>query len=50
MTNTQFILREKSAGENPLLEATRMRLRLMDGAIILAFLGAFVGLLLILSK
>jgi hypothetical protein len=50
MTNTDFMLREKSAEANRLLRATRTRLCLVDGAIILAFLGAFVGLLLLLPR
>jgi hypothetical protein len=50
MTNTEFMIREKSALGNPLLKSTKMQLRLVDGAIIVAFLSAFVGMLLILSK
>jgi hypothetical protein len=43
-------MRSKGEAENPLLKATQMRLRLVDGALILAFLSVFVGLLLLLSK
>lgn len=50
MTNTDFIVREKSGAENPLLKATQMRLRLVDGAIVLGLMAAFVGLVLLLSK
>lgn len=50
MTNTEFMIREKNAGANPLLKATRMRLRLQDAGIIVAFLAAFIGLLLVLSR
>lgn len=49
MTNTEFIVRQKSA-ENPLLKATQLRVSLIDGAIVLGFLAAFVGMLLLLSK
>ena len=50
MTNTEFLSRDRGTSENPLFQATQMRFRLVDGGIVLAFLSAFVGLLLLLSK
>ena len=50
MTNTDFIMREKSGDGNPLFKATQLRLRLVDGAIILGLMAAFVGMVLLLSK
>lgn len=49
MSNTEFIFREKN-GHNPLLKATQFRVSLVDGLIVLSFLAAFVGLVLLLSK
>jgi len=50
MTNTEFISREKGGHHNPLFRATQIRLSLVDGAIALGFLAAFVGLVFLLSK
>jgi len=43
-------MRDKSGAENALVRATQVRLRLVDGALILAFLSVFIGLVLLLSK
>jgi hypothetical protein len=50
MTNTEFIVRQKSGAHNPLLRATQIRLSLVDAALALGFLAVFVGLVLLLSK
>lgn len=50
MTNTEFLTRNKCAAADRLLRDTQIRLRWVDGAIVLAFVGAFLSLLLILSK
>ncbi len=54
MTNTEFILREKSGGKNfPLAPAHRFgetHLSKRDGALVLAFVAAFIGLVLLLAK
>jgi hypothetical protein len=47
MTHTEFITREKHGGQHPLFKG---QFRARDGALILAFLAAFVGLVLLLSK
>lgn len=50
MMNTEFIMRNQCAEADRVLRKTKIQLRLVDGGIILAFVSAFLGLLLILSK
>lgn len=50
MTNTEFIVRQKSGGHHPLFRATEIQFRAVDAALIVVFLAAFVGLVLLLSK
>jgi hypothetical protein len=50
MTHTEFITRQKNAGNNPLFKGTGINFKAIDGAIILGFLAAFVALVLLLSK
>jgi hypothetical protein len=50
MTNTEFILREKNTGHHPLIQAGEMRFGVLDGALVLVFLAAFLGLVLLLAK
>ena len=50
MTETEFIMRDKSGADHPWFNATEIRLRVVDGMLILAFLAAFLGLVLLLSK
>lgn len=54
MTNTSFTVHEKSGvneitlGRKP--EAKESTFGMIDGALVLGFLGAFVGLVFLLSK
>jgi hypothetical protein len=50
MTNTEFILREKSGGQVPLGKTSGIQFGLVEAALVLAFLGVFVGLVFLLSK
>lgn len=43
-------MRIQCAEADRVLRKTKLQLRLVDGGMILAFVGAFIGLLLILSK
>jgi hypothetical protein len=49
MTNTEFILRQKQ-GIDSSFKADELRAHAINGAIVLAFLAAFVGLVLLLAK
>jgi hypothetical protein len=50
MTNTEFIVREKHGEHHPLFKSTQVHFLVVDGAIILGVLAAFLGLVLLLSK
>jgi hypothetical protein len=50
MTNTEFMIRQKSGAHHPLFRVTEIQFRPVDAALIVAFLSAFVGLVLLLSK
>jgi hypothetical protein len=50
MTNTEFIVREKHGGHHPLFKGTHLQFLVVDGAIILGVLAAFLGMVLLLSK
>ena len=54
MTNTSFTVREKSGVNQITLthkpETTESHFGVIDGALILGFLGAFVGLVFLLAK
>ena len=50
MTNTEFILREKNVSHRPLLKPEDIHFGVVDGALVVAFLAAFVGLVLLLAK
>jgi hypothetical protein len=54
MTNTEFILREKSGADHlpfaPVGHAGESRLGVTDAALILAILSAFVGLIFLLAR
>ena len=50
MTNTEFIIREKSREHHPLFRTDEIYFHVVDGAMILGFLAVFVGMVLLLSK
>ena len=50
MTHTEFIVRDKGGMHHPLFRATQLQLRLVDGAITLGLLTAFIGLILLLAR
>jgi hypothetical protein len=50
MTNTEFIVREKHGGHHPLFKSASIQFLVVDGAIILGVLAAFLGMVLLLSK
>lgn len=50
MTNTEFLTRDKSGKYEPLFKTWKTQTRVVDGALIVAFLLAFVGLVFLLSK
>jgi hypothetical protein len=50
MTNTEFIVREKSHRHHPMFQREEIHFGFAEGALLLAFLAAFVGLVLLLSK
>ena len=50
MTNTEFIVREKNGNQIPLSKAGDIHFGVIDGALVLGFLAAFVGLVFLLSK
>lgn len=53
MTNTEFVTRQKAAEHpphHPLFRTDEIYFHVTDGALILGFLAAFVGLVLLLSK
>jgi hypothetical protein len=54
MANTEFIVHEKSGVQHITLSPMHRRevthSKLVDGILVLGFLGAFVGLILLLAK
>ena len=50
MTNTEFLTRDKSGKFEPLFATKKIQARLVDGILTVVFLGAFVGLVFLLSK
>jgi hypothetical protein len=50
MTNTEFIVRDKGGAHQPLWKPVGIHFSAVDGALILGFLAAFVGLVFLLSK
>ena len=50
MTNTEFIMREKSGEHPPLFRTDQIYFHVADAALVLGFLAAFVGLVFLLSK
>jgi len=50
MTNTEFIMREKHADEHPLRPAGEIHFGVVEGALVLGFLAAFMGLVFLLAK
>ncbi len=50
MTNTEFIVRKKSGSQHPLLKPENIQFGIVDGALGLACLAAFVALVFLLSK
>ena len=50
MTNTDFIVREKNGNHHPLFKREGIRFGIVDGALILGFLAAFMALVFLLSK
>ena len=50
MTNTEFIIREKNVRQHPLLKPDDIHFGVVDGALILGFLAAFMGLVFLLAK
>lgn len=54
MTNTEFILREKSGVNHisltPAFRAQETHFGVMDGALILGFMAAFISLVLLLAR
>jgi len=54
MTNTQFIVHEKSGVSHITLSPAhgrgKARFKVVDGALALGFLAAFVGLVILLAK
>ena len=50
MTNTDFLVRDKSGKYEPLFKTKEVQNRVVDGALALAFLAVFVGLIFLLSK
>jgi hypothetical protein len=50
MTNTEFIVRERSASRPPLLKPEQIHFGAVECALLLGFLAAFVGLVFLLSK
>ena len=50
MTNTEFLVREKNVSRHPLLKPEAIRFGVAEGALVLVFLAAFVGLVFLLAK
>lgn len=50
MTNTEFLIRDKSGKYEPLFRTKQIQTRVVDGVLIMVFLGAFVGLVFLLTK
>ena len=49
-THTDFLVRDKSGKYEPLFKTKEVQNRVVDGALVLAFLSVFVGLVFLLSK
>ena len=50
MTNTEIIVRDRSVGRQPLCKAEGIHFGIVDGALVVGFLAAFVALICLLSK
>ena len=50
MTDTQFLTHDRSGKYEPLFKTKEIQARVVDGVLTVAFLGAFIGLLFVLSK
>ena len=50
MTNTEFIVRGKNGSHHPLFKTEKIHFGVVDGALVLGFLAAFVGLVFLLAK
>jgi hypothetical protein len=50
MTNTEFLIRDKSGKYEPLFKTKEIQCRVVDSVLTVVFLSAFVGLLFLLSK
>jgi hypothetical protein len=50
MTETDFIMRDKSESDHPWFQTRTLPLRVVDGVLVLAFLAGFLGLIVLLSK
>ena len=50
MTNTEFIARGKHRDHDPLCKAEGIHFGVWDGALVVGFLAAFMGLVFLLSK
>ena len=48
MTSTEFLIRDKSGKYEPLFKTKQVQTRVVDGVLIMSFLGGFVGLVLLL--
>ena len=50
MRETDFVMRESGTEPPPWFKTTPIQLRMVDGVLIVGFLAAFLGLVLLLSK
>jgi len=50
MTNTEFIIRQKGGMQQPIFKGAGIEFSAVDGALILAVLTAFMGLVFLLSR
>ncbi len=50
MTNTEIIVRERAAARQPLFKAEAFHFGVVEGALVLGFLAAFVALVVLLAK
>lgn len=50
MTETEFIVRDRSGSRPAWFKATEIHFRIVDGVWALVFLAAFLGLVFLLSK
>lgn len=50
MINSQVFTHDRSGKYEPLFKTKELQARVVDGVLTVAFLGAFVGLLFLLSK